>query len=132
MTIREELKENYVKHMSNWKKQHKLDLDPEVSLEEQARVFFNRVLIPKFKEISLRKPTCDYFYIQYDYGKNWIWYISNVDPLTNLGHDGPVEEHVIEKAVQISKKEFDIDATREEDGKYGTKYLFYIDLSELL
>ena len=129
MSIREELREMYQRRQANWKTYHQ-DVNKTMDIDEQARSFIEKNLVYKFKEIFIKKEKCDYIYIEYDYGKEWIWYLSNIDPILNMGKKPPIPKEVMERVVELAQsEEYDIGVDRDDYEDGSTKYLFYIELS---
>ena len=127
MTIREELKEVYQKHIANWRVRK--DKNEVVDVEAEARKFIEEVLIFKFREIAAKKPFCNFLFIEFMYGKNFKMFFSNVDPLVYFGNDNSISKEVMEKASELAKKEYDISTVVEEGIENKTRYMFYLELS---
>lgn len=119
MTIKEELK---AKLQQVKEKQEKANRD----LEGEARTFISEFIIPKFREIAEKKPTYEHLRISFSCNIGCWYYTSDIDGWDR--HDSPYDFSVVSKAVELAKKEFDIEAYESDDGAGGTYLEFYLEL----
>lgn len=129
MTIKEELREAYQKRIGKWKPTSRFLKTEGTDVNIAARKFIEEIIIIKFREIAAKKPFKEYLFIEFNYSDKWFRFFSNVDPLTYIEKDSLVTKEVLEKAIEIAKKEYDIDTIEEKTWENNIRYVFYLYLS---
>ncbi len=121
MSIKSELKAKYLQNVQ--KEQSKNDQN----LELEARKMIEEFIIPKFRKIAEKQPTSSYLSIKFHNNIGCWCYTSNIDSW-NCRKDSQYNFQVVYKAVKIAT-EFDIEATKTDDGSGGTTLSFSLDLN---
>ena len=120
MTIKEELKKKLEQVKKN-------QLTKNQAIDEESRRVLNDFLIPKFREIAVKRPTEDYLEIHMsDCLNNWWMYTSNIDTYMELKRVSYSKEAVFN--VKKYAEEAGIKVVICED-EYMPNVIFVLDLS---
>jgi len=119
MSIKSELKDKLRKEKEEQKKQ-----EGESALE--ASKFIEEFIIPKFREISKKRPTLSILQIQFHNTLGGLFYTSSVESW-DCKKASTYDPSIIMRAVQIAN-DFEIEAKSMNYNEGGEEYTFTLDL----
>lgn len=126
MSVKSELKTKYQQSkLKQEQEQKENEKEEEKELQAGVRNFIEDFIIPTFREIYENNPTTSYLHLRIDFTDNIDYWRYTLASKINF----PYTYETVSAAVKLAK-EFEIEASEEDDGADGTSLSFWVDLKK--